>query len=503
MNVKKLIFLSVFLSVANVYAQDTTMHVNQVTEQISPVVTWRDEVYSSPSLHPFYRMYNYSLLGAHLEDSKKDLYLRQEGSGNTTLKINSESFLKNLKGISLWGKAYYTNDKIKQVNFNETLDYHYVYPYVMADTVGGNLNAESYYFGGGLSKEIGRLRYAIQGSFKGIQSFRNRDPRPKNISSDIDFSLSVAKQLAKEKAFSLDLNLQKYNQNNGLDFVNELGFPLVYHDAGLGVYNELLAGSRTQAYYKGLRLGAQLNFVPTNLNGFSAQIGFDNFNLSKELSSINDKIAEVNDNNIHLLLAYHHQTQVNSFIVKLKGYFTKREGIEATFSNTGGASLYKVSNELRYNNEKLGIQLHAAYGKTTKNLNWYFGFEGIFSTDKESYLLPDRFMDYQTASAGVFASLTKPLGKTLLTFDVKATQLTVLNSNFDWDNVNPRTGIYQMLNANYAYLTSDILTITSALRCDFPLNNKLGAFAKAKGAYANYNENNNAQEFIFSIGVIF
>ncbi|RYX98864.1 hypothetical protein EON78_04290, partial [bacterium] len=287
---------------------------------MSPIIALRDDVYSSPSLHAFYRKNSYSLLAVNLENSKKDLYLRQEGSGISSLKINSESFLKNLKGVSLWGKAYYTNDKIKQVNFNETLDYHYVYPYVMADTVGGDLNAETYYFGGGLSKKMAGFIYGLQGAFKGIQSYRNKDPRPKNISSDIDFSLSVGREISNKSALSLDLSLKKYNQNNSLDFANELGFPLVYHDAGLGAYNELLAGTRMQAYYKGLRLGAQINLVPTNLDGFSAQLGFNNFNIGKELSGISENISEIEENNIYLSLAYHKQLEKKNFIVKLKGF---------------------------------------------------------------------------------------------------------------------------------------------------------------------------------------
>lgn len=503
MDIRKLIILSVFLGVAHAYAQDTTVRSNRVMEQVSPITTLLTESYTSPSLYPFSRKYNYSLLAANLEDSKKDLYLRQEGSGNKALRINSESFLKNLNGISLWGKAYYTNEKVKQVNFNETLDYQYVYPYVMADTVGGDLNAETYHFGGGLSKKIGGLRYGIQGSFRGIQSYRDRDPRPKNISSDIDFSVSVAKELNKQKALSLDLKLRKYNQNNSLQFVNELGFPLVYHDAGLGVYNELLAGTRMQAYYKGLSLGAQLNFLPTDLKGLSVQLGFNRFNVDKELSSISTNISEAKENHAYLLLAYHSQVQNHSFLVRLKGTYVKREGLEATFANTGDVSLYKVSEEVRYDREKLNIKLDATYGKTAKSLSWFLGVDGAFGTDNERYILPDRFIDYQTASVGVFASLAKSVGKTTLSLDMRANQLKALNSDYSWGNIDTRKGIYQMLNANYAYLTSDVFSISSSLRADFPLNNKLGAFAKVKGMSARYVGDNKGSELLFSFGVLF
>ncbi|SOD12188.1 DUF6850 family outer membrane beta-barrel protein [Pedobacter xixiisoli] len=502
MNIKKLIFLIVFLSVANTYAQDTT-YVNKVAEQVSPLVTLRDEMYSSPALRPFYRNYNYALLAANLEKLDKDLYLKQEGSGYNSFRINSESFIKNITGISLWGKAYYNNEKIRQVNFNETLDYHYVYPYVMADTIGGDLNTETYYFGGGLSKKIGGLRYAFQGSFKGIQSFRNRDPRPKNISSDVNLSLSVAKELSKNKALSFDLNLQKYNQDNGLTFVRELGFPLVYHDAGLGVYNEILAGTRLQAYYKGSRLGAQLNFTPTNLNGFSAQLGYHQFQLSKELSSIIDNISEVNEDNIHLALAYHVQSQKQSFIVRLKGAFVKRDGIEATFANIGSTSLYKVAEETRYINEKINVQLNAIYGNTTNKLNWFVGLDGTFANYNENYILPDRFIDYQSLNLGAFISALRPIGKSILNLEFKANYLQILNSDYSWDNVKTNSGIYTMLSDNYEYLSSGTFIISAAARADLPMTSKINLFLKAKATQGTYSSRGNISELAFTVGCNF
>lgn len=503
MNIKKIIFLVAFLSVVNVYAQDTASYVGKIVEQVSPLVSQRDEMYASPALRPFYRSYNYALLAANLEKLDKDLYIQQEGSGYHTLKINSESFIKNITGISLWGKAFYNNEKIKRVNFNETLNYQYVYPYVMADTVGGDLNAETYYFGGGLSKKIGALRYGFQGSFKGIQSFRNKDPRPKNISSDVNFSLSVAKELPRERAVSLDLTLQKYNQNNGLTFVRELGFPLVYHDAGLGVYNEILAGTRLQAYYKAFGIGTQLNFVPTNLNGFSAQVGYTKFGLSKELSSVVDDVSEVKEDNIHLALAYHLQLQKQSFIVKLKGSFIKRDGIEATFANIGGTSPYKVTEETRYINEKTNMQLQATYGNTAKKLNWFIGVDGSFTNSNENYILPDRFINYQSLNLGTFVSALRPVGKSILNLELRANYLQILNSDYSFDNVRTNSGIYSMLNSNYNYLSSGMFLISAAARADLPLTEKINFFVKAQGSKGAYSSYGNISEMTFAVGCNF
>lgn len=503
MKVRKTILLLSFLGALNCCAQDSILFSQRIAENISPFTSKKEEIYKSPALRPYYRLTNYSSLAVNLERTDKDLYLRQEGSGNDGLKINSESFLKDLKGTTLWGKANYINNKVKNVNYNETLDYQYVYPYVMADTVGGNLTAETYYFGGGLSKKIGALRYGIDGGFKGIQSFRDVDPRPKNISADIHISASAAKEFSNGKAFSLDLNLQKYKQNNSLDFVNELGFPLVYHDTGLGVYNELLAGTRMQAYYKGLRLGAQLNFLPTNLEGIALQVGYSRFNLGKELSSIADKVSAIEEDQAHILVAFNRKINRHNYLFKLRGSYTKRNGTEAVFANIGQASLYKVDEGVRYENVQLNLDLNAVYHTTIKDMNFYLGLETSFNEVKENYISPDRFLNYQRVNYSGFISIVKPIRTTLVNLAIKAGAVQRLNSSFSWIGLNRERGMFEMLNANYAYLSSSSKVVSTTLRVDFPLTNKLSAFTKANAMYTHYDTDRKATTVSLSAGVTF
>ncbi len=499
----KAILLLIFLGVGNTYAQDSLLTKTRNLENISPLTSVREEIYASPALRPYYRITNYGLLAATIDHADQDLYLRQEGSGQKSLKINSESFLKDLKGTTLWGKAHYINQETKKVNYNETLDYHYVYPYVMADSVGGDLNAETYYFSGGLAKKIGGFRYGIDGSFKGIQAFRDRDPRPKNISSDIHFVVSAAKELAKGKALAVDLSLQKYTQNNSLDFINELGFPLVYHASGLGVYNELLAGSRTQAYYKGLQFGAQLNFLPTNLEGVSLQIGYHRFNLAKELSSIAEEVATVAENDGHLLIAFNRKMNSNNFLVKLKGTYSQRNGAEATFANTGQANLYKIADEVRYENEQLNINLSGIFSREIYELNFHIGLESSYQVDQERYLLPDRFMNFRHLGYGAFLLVSKPLRKTLVTAEIKMNGIQNLGSDFYLADLNPQRGTYQMLNANYAYRSANLKEISATLRVDFLLTNKLMMFSKASTSYGRFDKDHQARAAYLSAGVTF
>ena len=135
-------------------AQDSTI-APLVKEQTSAVVELRDDIYASPALRAYQRQNNYAQLAASFRRYTQHLYLQQEGRGNQNFTVHSETYQKLPKGLTLWGNAYYSSQRLYNVKFNETADYNIVYPYVMADSIGGDMKAETYAFTGGIAKEIG------------------------------------------------------------------------------------------------------------------------------------------------------------------------------------------------------------------------------------------------------------------------------------------------------------------------------------------------------------
>jgi hypothetical protein len=68
------------------------------------------------------------------------MYRQQLGNGNKGLTIKAQSFQKLKTHRFVWGNASYQNLKTNIVNWNETLDYERIAPYITADSVGGKLN---------------------------------------------------------------------------------------------------------------------------------------------------------------------------------------------------------------------------------------------------------------------------------------------------------------------------------------------------------------------------
>jgi len=493
-----------FLSIGFTYAQDSTLITLNIRENISPIHVFNKDFYTSPSLRSYEHRPSFTKVDAKYFYNKQDLFVKQEGSGQNGFRVDAQSFLKNTSETTLWGSASYVNEEITDLSYNETNDYDLVYPYVMADTVGGNLNSETYYFKGGIAKKAGSFEYGLQASFRGVQAYRDRDPRPLNLSSDIRLSLSVSTEIKNQYAISVDLNGQKYNQKSTLDFASELGAPLVFHDAGLGAYNNLLAGSRTASNYNGYEYGTRLNLIPTRADGLIAQLGFNKFYLEKLVTSIIFPIGEVDDNTFLGLVGYRKSLKHSSLLVKLSAIHKLRNGIEAKFNNRDSeSSIQKVSEDVRYRNTRNQLRLEGMYGRKSDAFDFYVHGKLGYLEDDQDYISPDRALNYSNLMLGLNVTGIKPVNKTLLTAQIGATKLQNLDASYFWNDVNWESGIYEMLTSNYQYLTSSSFQVSGKLRVDYPFPNNLNFFVQAAGHYTSYMDNYQGKQFVVSTGFVF
>lgn len=464
-------------------AQDSSL-VPLIKEQTSAVVEIRDELYASPALRAYQRQNSYAQLAASFRRYTQNLYLQQEGSGKQTFTVHSETYQKYSKDLTLWGNAYYNSQQTYNVKFNETADYNIVYPYVMADTIGGDLKSETYAFAGGLAKAVGDYQLGLTVGYRGLQSYRDRDPRPKNISSELNLGLAASRKVFNRYALAFDLKGTKYSQKNTLDFVSELGQPLVYHDAGLGVYNKLLSGSLTSAWYNGLGYGADINISPLSYKGLFGGLTLHHSNLKKVTgkSQGNDVYdsGEIHEQIFGGNAGYLLETGKHHFIARATVQSVKRKGIEAIFDiKDAQAGIIKISEAPRFVHQYSTYGLRTVYGQTGGIIDWYTGLEGSLEDHEQRYALPDREMLYQHFSAGTDITLRKQLGTTILTLTANIQRQENLSNSYYWSDADPKTAIYSMLNNNFAYLAASRTSYGSSIRVDFPLSEKLSCYLKA------------------------
>ncbi|RAJ10872.1 hypothetical protein LX64_00479 [Chitinophaga skermanii] len=470
-------------------------------EQASPVTYVRDDVYSNPALKSYQRVNTYSLIAASYRKSQQDLYLQQLGSGAAGLHVHSETYLKPNERTTLWGKAYYTTQTIEQVKFNESADYSIIYPYVMVDSVGGNMKSETYFFSGGIAQSVGVYQWGVNASFKGLQAYRNRDPRPKNISSEITLTLAGSRKIGQHYALGVDVTGVKYNQSNTIQFVSDLGRPLLWHDAGLGVYNKLLAGTRDAAVHNGFMVGGKLNFVPTTRNGFFVTAGVQQYNVGKKLGSVIDEVARTKETKVEADLGYMQERNNTQLIVKAAFESVKRKGIETKFDNKSSQlSLVPVSEDLRYLHEYTIAQVRAVYGKTGGLVDWFVGADVSYDDQSQRYVDPNRTLTYTNIIAGVDLTLRKQCSNILFSLQGEYKQIENQDKNKVWNLDPDKPSIYQMLNSNFEYLTTGGTYFGGSLRADFPVAPKVTGFVQVNGA----NQTGiNKSDYKATMGVLF
>ena len=111
--------------------------------------------------------------------------LREEGTGLSEGQLNIATLVRLDSLSAVRGKVRYANGVKRGVLWNSSSDYSTLYPYVMADTVGGDLRKEEYAFSGGYTARRGRFHWGVEGAYRALHEYRQADPRPRNIVSDL------------------------------------------------------------------------------------------------------------------------------------------------------------------------------------------------------------------------------------------------------------------------------------------------------------------------------
>lgn len=210
----------------------------------------------------------------------------QLGTGHFIAKAYVDSYLKLGIKSTVWGGASYRTGERYNIRFCSTSDYALLYPYVMADTVGGNLKNEQYAFFGGYSFSAGKWSIGAALNFRAEHEFRMTDPRPRGIATDLRVSMGASIDLRDYKV-GVDAGGNIYKQTNDVQFYNELGVKPEYHMTGLGTHYLRFAGGNRICYYKGLGFMTDLNICPKNGNGAYLSTAYRMMPYEKILTELN------------------------------------------------------------------------------------------------------------------------------------------------------------------------------------------------------------------------
>ena len=493
------LFLIVLALTDVVSAQQSISETDPLVERTSLSAKSGKLLYANPASNILrYRSSMSRLEGFYsLEDANQPIVM-QLGDGHHIAGFHTGAYLHFKNNSLVWGEAEYQNGKRKNVQWSETSDFMRVYPYVTADTLGGDFDKESYFFKGGYAQKIGRWSYGADMSYSSILEHREYDPRPKNNTVYISATVGASYHTHFDYQLGGYVYAEKYTQTQDIAFLDPLGSIPVYHMHGLGMHYARFAGSRPDAYYTGrtFRVGATLQ--PQNTTGWEAAVQMENYHLQKQLPALND--APINDIAEWKLDAELSWKQ-KSYFVNLNGYFSSRKGKERIYDD-GVSNWKEISSTEPYSAKNMFAELKG-------------GYEWILARQWNFQVLPSvafnrSQIDYKPSRKQVIGGVNSTLagsfryskGRHFLTLDLAGSYYA--NCMAEQSISNPSYFKYanKMVKHNYEMLTADFWSVRTSAAYHYRMNKWINTvYLKASFVHQENNKEYHANGFTATLGL--
>lgn len=285
---------------------DASEILNRIQRDAQETEWLTNAAYHNPVINQFRKPYSLNTVGISFNARSENHALnQQQGDSERLGAFDAQSYMKH-GNSTLWGHAYYHNGSVRNVVWNETSDYDMVYPYLLADSVGGKKTSiERYSFMGGYAAKSGHWAWGGNMGYTAGLYYRNVDPRPKNVTALLDLQAGLGYQATRRYVAAASVNFKKYKQTNDVAFYSELGKDKLFHLTGFANEYDRFAGAGSEAYYNGHSLGATLNWHPLDYRGLSISAEASRLTLNKVLTAFNKlPLAHVGHNTLLVQAAW-------------------------------------------------------------------------------------------------------------------------------------------------------------------------------------------------------
>lgn len=462
--------------------------------------------YDNPAVKQWMLPRNHSAIGASYHHDKQNRPTdRQLGAGEEYWDIGAETYLK-YKSSTLWGDASYRNGHLRRVSWNETSDAQLLYPYLTADSVGGDMNMEQYRFAGGYADCNGSWAWGVSLSYEAGLYYRSVDPRPRNVTGALDISAGGARRIAGDYYAALSVNYRKYKQTDDIDFKNELGVEKIYHLTGLGTHYNRFAGTGAETYYNGNRIGLTANLHPSSGRGLVFTANISRFTFNKVLTGLNKlPLAHVWHNALTLQGAYLSPGNTHDWGVTIDFDAYRRHGQENQFGDASSniypliASLDMYADNFWSPSATALWQFHPG---RSGMLLWIKG-TARYGHRSEVYRTPRRRMLINEISATLATDISVPFASSWrFSAGADATLVNPTGCSLSLsDDTHTPQGLVNLQRDKYSYLSHRSLAATIKAGIQRQLNSKIGLSLDARWNHSSYTAatRSNTVEACFSV----
>ncbi len=479
-----------------------------VLERVAEYRTLRTDFHRLPYANPalMWRRHATSLTevetGAHFRHEDRPVVM-QQGDGHRLATVGVRSFANRAEG-SLWGEAGYSNGTYTNLKWNETSDFALLYPYVMGDSVGGDLRSEQYRFQGGYAGRAGRIVWGAEAAYRATLAYRQVDPRPRNIAARLQAALGAAWDGWTRYRLGLSVHASKYKQENNIKFYNEQGSPALYHFTGLGIDYYRFRGERKETYYKGYTLGASLDLLPRDGSGWAATVAWRRFQFEKIISSLNElPMAEVVEYVGQAETGYTCHQGDRSWGVRADATLLHRAGTENLFGTPANNIYPLIASARQYARRVTAGTLVAYYERKTPG-SWAWAVQPRLSLCRqtEAYASPARQMAATHFTTHLTLQGSKQWNGVLLTAGLSGEWTASLHPSLQLEAGAQGAGLEALYN-NFAALSASRGDAGAHVRADFAIRSRCSLYLAARYTYACYTDGNLAHSATAVLGVAF
>lgn len=432
----------------------------------------------------------------------------EQGDGHSRAFAHVDAYLHKGKA-TLWGEADYSNGSTRNIQFCETSDFELLYPYLMADTVGGKSKQEHYHFLGGFSYPVGRRwNIGAEGTYTALMEYRTRDPRPKNLTGDLQAKLAASYRLGMASdgyMLGVAVSGRKYKQTNEIKLYNEVSVPTIYHLTGLGNDYYRFRGMNTSTYYKGYGIGVMLDWSRVNQRGWFAHAEYGYLDIDKIISTLNElPMANIKEYREKVMVGYTTGNERNVFGYNISEEWTCRRGRENIFGTAKDNVYPQISAMAPYMADKACLSTEVSYRHIFPSKSEW-GIKGNLRYDswEESYERPWRDLQEDAWVVGLqlsgkmVARNWQILGRLLGEY--------YLNSVDEFEVADEDVNSTLLIPVEHYrdYLSQDRQMLDAMVEIGYTKSKFFSPFVRINWQYAKYLETEHQNRLMVSMGVKF
>lgn len=335
----------------------------------------------------------------------------ENGKSSIYGQFQANSFLRTNRNTAVLGSVQYSKGIKHSVLYNETTDYALLQPYVLIDTLSGNVQFEQYAFHGEWMKRKSNMIYSLGGSYSATHEYRTIDPRPRNIASNFKAEATLGTELDCIEILT-SLSYRKYHQSQNVTFMSATGANTVlFHATGLGndYYRFRSTGifAATRYIGQGVKAGVTSRFLDKK---GQAGVSYEWIGISRRLQNQNE--APISKLQLGILNGFI-SFRVSEALAFFANYYSEeRKGFENVI-DCATSGIYKDILPLNMYNETNRVAALKCVFRANEKYRISPSIE--FLNTEMNYVYPSSWLNYSSLAAGVKAGYLSQLKNKWLT----------------------------------------------------------------------------------------